>query len=220
MRGGVSSASCNSVKGNHSRENYCSGKNLGIGGGATAGAGLDDSYGGSTGRQTGGASGNGGRADRALGGAGRREAAGAREEAARDWARRRGRGQHRSRSGDAQGHRGDEYAGSQRGGGGGADARDDAGHGASSVPRGCSDARGQVGEEVAARHRAAREDAGHRRAGAQSGWKWRGGRGRLGWNWSRTIRLCRWRWRRNRGSGWPGSTNCMPPRTTSRCTLA
>ena len=126
---------------------------------------MDGADGGSTGWEAGGASRVGRRADRPLGGAGGREAAGACEEAASDWARGRRRGQHRSGRCDAQGHRGDEHARRERRRCCRADAWDDAGDGASSVPRRCSHARRQVGEEISAGNRTARKDARDHRSG-------------------------------------------------------
>src|SRR5438270_5823174 len=146
------------------RENHRSGKDFSIGGGAIAGTGVDRSNGGPVGWQAGAKSGECRCPHRAIGGAGGCQAAGAREEAARDWTSRRGSGQYRSGGGDAQGHCGDEYPRGECGGGGGADTGDDAGYGTAPVPGGRVDARGEVGEKVTARNGAAREDIGHYRA--------------------------------------------------------
>ena len=81
--------------------------------------------------------------------------------------------------------------GRERRGGGRADAGHDAGHGSPLVPRRCADARGQVGEEIAAGHRTARQRRWASSAWAESAWKWRGARARSAWNWSGTIRLFR-----------------------------
>jgi len=69
------------------------------------------------------------------------------EKAARNWSSRCRRGQHRSRRGHAQRHRGDEYAGRQCRRRGRADAGDDAGHGSSFMPRRYAHARRKMGKE-------------------------------------------------------------------------
>ena len=107
-------------------------------------------------------------------GAGGRRADGAGAQAARDWPGRGGSGQHRRRCGDAAGHCGDEYAGRERGGGGRADHRPDAGAGAQAARGQYHHARGKVGEEKPCKARELRgKTLGILGLGRDRAWKWR-----------------------------------------------
>ncbi len=86
-------------------------------------------------------------------------------EVARHRARGRGRGQYRSRRGHQARHRSNEYARRKRNRRSRAHAGADAGAGTAPDARRLHHARRQVGEEVAARHGVAGQDAGHRRVG-------------------------------------------------------
>ena len=144
----------------------------------------------------------------------------ARPQTARDRARRRGRGQHRPRRRHPQGHRRDEHARRQCRRRGGTDPGHDAGHGASPLPRQRVDARRQVGEEISARHRTARQDAGHRRPGQDRHGSRPPGARPSAWRSSRTIPSSPPPWPKSRAFAWPRWTKSMQPPTTSPCTSA